>query len=276
MRKFEINDEKLDEMLSNYCKKSSPYTFRVKEKVKRERIKKRFQIKYSTACYILIFAFFIGLCVNSIPNFFTSYNDFFIIANAQGAFEENKILTAYQPVKVDSLSCYDYDINDKSVEVDINFGVCCAGKHISKVTYTSNYSYFIINYVSVENFDISSREKMEFNHNGVVCNRYSVDNDSQSVLIDNEISDNYPVSLVCFLDADYNFEAQRLLKKYKNGEDRFDTLNDLYDSIFRNVYVDMEITFDDGSVDNHRIELAYDEKDSSYKTFKPVVTATLK
>ncbi|MCH5304268.1 MAG: hypothetical protein J1E41_05340 [Ruminococcus sp.] len=275
MRKYEINDEKLDNMLSNYCKKSVPYTFRVKEKTKKEYTKKGFRIKYSTAAGVLLFAFFIGLCVNSIPNFFSSYNDFFIMANAEGVPEKNSVLQTAQPIKIESLSCYDYSINDSSIEVDINFGVCCVGKHISEISYTSNYSYFSIDYLSVEDFKISSRQKMTLNKQGIVCNSFSVDYDDEVILIANDAGDGYPVNLVCLFDANYNAEAERLLKQYKTGENRFDTLHSIYDMIFRNVYVDMKIIFDDGSVSTKRIELNFDEKDSSYKTFKPVVTATL-
>ncbi len=252
---------------------------------------KKLKIFLSVLCLVL--AFVIGFFASHITSLFGANNNFEIITGT--AVDSDEIFG--QP-PFDTSGGNNHFISyagnqDKDlIEMIFDFDVMCKGNNIKEITYTANYAKFSINDTYYKDIKINGRDRE--NGVGKICSSFTVDYDNQpkwgecedsthpvnllisvkstdsdnvgSLMLDEEIDKywNYTMNKSAGREYDKDFD----IKKYsvKNS------LEYLYEEMFYGTNVEVEVTYSDGSVESKKIEISYDPKKSSYKTFKPYVT----
>lgn len=274
-----ISDEKLDSMLSAYFKKKSPYTFRVKEH-KKSRIPSIPMFRFSTVIVCVLFAFLIGICLDAAKYVVVAGNNFTLTVDAANG-ETNEVDNKF-PTEFVNVEFNDFDKNVDDFEVAIDFDVHLRGDRVQAVTYTANYAHFLIPQLWNSTIRISGKEKYGSNLIGTTCTSYSIDYEDDVRYSDDDAFDVYDgtgdgsITLVCRLDPLDTRSKELLEKSYYSGKRMSsDEYTELYDAFFRNVYVDITVTYYDGSSETKQLLIDYDHAKSSFKSFDPVITATL-
>lgn len=285
-----VSDERLDEMLTNYCKRDVPYTFRVKvtEKGKVNNMNNKPAFKYAAAAVFMVLAFTAGLFSNRIGNLLGGKNSFAIVANAASSTPDE--LKPSSTIKLDNIDMSEASkaMSKERIEVCLNFDVKCVGNNIKNIRYTSNYSTFGIYYGCDAVAEKSSREEglSAFGAFGLY-NTYLVNYDNQPEKTKNT---EYPIKLsMKITDVDYrelleDFHNYSQYRYHGEPDKDFDIeklnveemLENLYTALFDKVSVDVLVTYEDGTTESKKIQIGYDwgeiNKDNC---FLPTITATM-
>lgn len=279
-----ISEKRLDEMLVNYCNRSVPYSFRVKdkEKVKRNNLKFKPRLKYAAVAVCIILSFTAGLFSNRLESLFGGKNCFTIIANAASSSPDE--LTPSTVIKIQKFDMNIASVNKNHIQVSLDFDVKCVGENIKTIRYISNYSSFGIYSGCEAVIEKNGRENPSFTTVFGQYNSYLVNYDNQPRRIKNSA---YPIQLnmkvtvdddiellynyynytqyLCGLDTDKDFDVKKL--------DTDGMFEKLYSELFDKVSVDVLVNYEDGTTEKRKIQIGFDRSLSKKNYLSPVITA---
>ncbi|MCH5304738.1 MAG: hypothetical protein J1E41_07735, partial [Ruminococcus sp.] len=170
-----------------------------------------------------------------------------------------------------------------------NFDVKCSGNNIKSITYTANYAKFEISETYYGDIKLIGRDRDGINK---ACSSFTVDYDNQPDWKECETS-NHPINLLlCLNSTDLGYTGNLILKqeiqKYYNYSmhnegrkydsdfniDKYnvkESLEYLYEEMFYGTNVEIEVTYNDGTVESKKMKITYDPEKSSYEKFDPYV-----
>lgn len=266
-------DEKLERMLSGYYKREAPYTFRLRQKTKKQRREWRISARPATIASLLIVAFVMGIFLHAgYPELFEGSNSFSITADAAPG-DDNPYNVGISSRRLGILKT---TAESDYIELELGFNLPISGNNVKNVRFITNYAKFALDYDYVEYGAYTiGRERGGVDAGGIICTNFTdgVSESGQPELIQG-------ARLVIRMNADEDeltAEAIRTYYNHKTGaaelkEDELrKTLTTLYERLLDGVNIIAEVSFEDGSSQTVKMAPQYDKDKSSYSWFAPII-----
>lgn len=281
-----ITDKKLDELLSDYFKKSTPYTFSIKEK----KINKEFSFMKKS---ILIKAVSITACLALIVSVFmvsrsftdNKENSFAIIANAETASPDE--VSAKKFTQMDDINWSDFSLNKNVFFMAVRFNMRVKGQNIDTINYKMKKGVFEIynrcgDIVDGKKTRLKKLDYFDIQPEYSLYKSYTVKYKSQPKFSleaynkSNTLPDLSPIAIPILVKAEDSFKAKKLLNKLADANDymskhnvyigeksveRNKTLAKLIKFALNDKPIDVEAKFKDGSVKTQTLKIDVDYKD---------------